>query len=272
MPTLLCENCATALAGPFCHACGQAAETPTRSVRAFVAQAFGDLTNLDSRILRTFGTLLARPGMLTREYLDGRRVRYTQPLQVYLGAAAAFFFVNAFHPFLTFDTRKASVTSTLSAAGVSGTMDAATRASLAERGISVELFRERFEAAVTGYLPTFLVGSVVLFGVVLWIFFLRPRRGLIEHLIFSLHWSAFFLLLMIVDRLLPDGIPRSGATPTGVAIAVAQVAYLAMALRRAYGQSWPATLIKTLIFFAAYQMLISLWMVSAIALAFERLT
>lgn len=107
-----CENCGTALQGRFCHACGQPAEPPTTSARAFVRQAAADITNLDSRILRTLGLLLGRPGRLTREYLEGRRIRYSKPLQLYLGAAAAFFFVNAYRPFLNFDPRSGVVTMT----------------------------------------------------------------------------------------------------------------------------------------------------------------
>jgi hypothetical protein len=64
-----CENCGAVLQGRFCHACGQPAEPPATSVRAFVRQAAADITNLDSRILRPLGLLLARPGRLTREYI-----------------------------------------------------------------------------------------------------------------------------------------------------------------------------------------------------------
>jgi len=262
-----CENCGTALAGPFCHACGQAAEPPTRSVRAFASQTAADFTNLDSRVLRTLGLLLARPGRLTREYLDGRRVRYTQPLQVYLGAAAAFFFVNAYRPFLTFNAGTGRITSSLSAAGVSGSLGAEIRAKLAARGTSLQVFREQFEGAVTGYLPAFLVGSVLLFALVLQLFFRGRRRPYLEHAVFALHWSAFFLLLMIVDRLLPQ---RSG--PPGLAdgaVAVAALVYLALALQHVHGQSWLATGAKALGLFMAYQLLLSLWMLSAVAVAFE---
>jgi Protein of unknown function (DUF3667) len=259
-----CENCGAALAGAFCHACGQAAEPPARSVRAFAGQAVADLTNLDGRILRTLALLLARPGRLTREYLDGRRIRYTQPLQLYLGSAAAFFFVNAYRPFLSVDMRTARITSSLNAAGVSGTVDRATLASLVGRGISPELFRERFEAAVTGYLPAFLIASVLLFAVALQLFHRRAGRGYVDHVVFSLHWSAFFLLLMIVDRLLPQ---RSIGSPGGIleiGIAIVAVVYLAAALRDAYAQGWMASAGKAVALFLVYQVLLSLWMLSAI--------
>ena len=256
------------LAGAFCHACGQAAEPAATSVRAFASQSAADLTSLDSRLLRTVGTLLGRPGRLTREYLDGRRVRYTQPLQLYLGAAAAFFFVNAYRPFLTFDPVQARVVSSLNAVGVSGTVSRKSLAPLAGRGISMELFRERFEATVTGYLPAFLVASVLLFGLVLHLFHRRAPAGYVGHVVFSLHWSAFFLLLMIVDRLLPARPPGQLPGLIDAAIGLIASGYLGFALHRVYGGGWLPTVLRTVCLYLVYQVLLSIWMLSAIALAF----
>jgi hypothetical protein len=266
-PGVACENCGTALIGEYCHACGQSAEPLTTSVRAFARHSAADITNLDSRILRTLGLLLARPGRLTAEYLAGRRIRYTTPLQLYLGAAAAFFFVNAYRPFLNFDPRTSVVTSSLSAAGISAGMDAESRARVAARGMSLEVFGERFESVVTGYLPALLVALVLLFGLMLRLFFPRQRRGLVEHAVFALHWSAFYLLLMIVDRLLPQR--GTGAVIANAAIQVISLVYLALSIRHVYAQSWLATALKSLALAIVYQLLLALWMASAIGLAFR---
>src|SRR4051794_20915748 len=86
-----CENCGAALAGPYCHACGQAAESPLVSVRAFVRGIVADVANLDGKAVRTARLLFTRPGALTAEYLGGRRVSYLSPVQTYLAAVAVFF-------------------------------------------------------------------------------------------------------------------------------------------------------------------------------------
>ena len=124
-------------------------------------------------------------------------------------------------------------------------------------------------AAVTGYLPAFLVGSVLLFALVLHLFYRRRRRGYVEHAVFALHWSAFYLLLMMVERLLPAG----GASPRlpSLLIFTTGAVYLAVALRRVYGQSWFLTVVKTLCLYLTYQALLTLWMLSAIVLAFRLL-
>ena len=72
----VCENCRTELAGPFCHRCGQRADSRSGSLWQFVR---GSL-DFESRTMRTLARLLTSPGTLTREFLDGRRVPYMQPL------------------------------------------------------------------------------------------------------------------------------------------------------------------------------------------------
>ncbi|MBB4634825.1 DUF3667 domain-containing protein [Longimicrobium terrae] len=270
MPSVgACENCGAALAGRFCHECGQAAEPPSSTVAGVLRALAADLTSVDSRVARSVIRLLVRPGELTAEYLAGRRVRYAQPLQLYLGAATAFFFVNAYRPFVTFDPATRRVVSSLNAAGVSGDMGASVLDQLTARGISLPVFQERFEAAVAGYLPVFLVGSVLLFGLVVAGFHRRARRGYLAHAVFALHWSAFYLLLMIADRLLPDQKPGRG--PWGAVLAAIALAYLAIALRRVHAESWLRTVPKAIGLFLVYQMLLTVWMISAIAVAFTLL-
>jgi len=54
--------------------------------------------SLDSRFGRTFAGLLFRPGRVTAEYLDGRRVRYSSPVNLYLLASFLFFLAEALVP------------------------------------------------------------------------------------------------------------------------------------------------------------------------------
>ncbi len=262
----LCDNCAAELRGPFCHQCGQAVRSPLESGRSFLGDAAASIADLDSRALRSAALLVTRPGALTAEYLQGRRVRYTAPLQVYLAAVALFFLVNAYRPFVTFDPATRRITSSLNAAGVSGNLSKSELTRLERRGISLEVFQERFSGAVTGYLPTFLIGSVLLFALVLALFFRRQPRRYLAHTIFALHWTAFYLLLMMLDRLLPQR--QGGPGPVGVVLALTALGYLVLALKRVYGQPWLATFGKAVGLYLVFQTVLIAWMLSAVAIAF----
>jgi hypothetical protein len=65
--------------------------------------AFGDLFELDSRLWRTLIPLLARPGRLTRDYLEGRRARYMPPFRMYLVLSLVFFLIAFFDPHKDFE-------------------------------------------------------------------------------------------------------------------------------------------------------------------------
>jgi hypothetical protein len=59
----------------------------------FASEAFESITHADSRLWRTLWFLLAKPGRLTREFFEGRRVSYLPPFRLYLVISLVFFVV-----------------------------------------------------------------------------------------------------------------------------------------------------------------------------------
>jgi hypothetical protein len=94
----ICLNCGTALGGQYCGNCGQRARSRLISIWELTQEAFGDLFELDSRLWRTLVPLFARPGKLTREYLEGRRARYMPPFRTYIVLSIFFFLIAFFDP------------------------------------------------------------------------------------------------------------------------------------------------------------------------------
>jgi len=84
-------NCGTALAGEYCTACGQRHEPRVHTLGHFASEAFESITHADSRLWRTLGFLLVKPGRLSREFFDGRRARYLPPFRLYLVISVVFF-------------------------------------------------------------------------------------------------------------------------------------------------------------------------------------
>jgi hypothetical protein len=90
-----CLNCGTELKGPFCYYCGQPDKNFMRFFPVLVRELMADFLDLDSRFMRTMKPLMFHPGKLTRDYLDGRRFRYTPPLRLYIFTSMAFFILAA---------------------------------------------------------------------------------------------------------------------------------------------------------------------------------
>src|SRR5688500_4015267 len=93
-----CLNCGAPLTGPFCAACGQRGLPPYPTLRELTVDAFGELSGGDGRFAATVRALVRRPGMLTREFLEGRRAQYTSPLRLYLMASLVYFVLAAAAP------------------------------------------------------------------------------------------------------------------------------------------------------------------------------
>src|SRR6266550_7042389 len=92
-PSLIhCENCGAELQGHWCAQCGQAAIEYRRSFRYVVADLLNEFLNWDSKFFTTIALLILKPWRLTNEFLAGKRVRYVNPLRLYLLASILFFF------------------------------------------------------------------------------------------------------------------------------------------------------------------------------------
>lgn len=259
-----CANCHTALEGPHCHRCGQKAEEVPESVRAFVASSLRDALSFRSKTLRSLAHLVARPGELTGAYFEGHRVRYTQPLKLYLVAAAVFFLANSYRPFLSISPEGA-VTSSLSAATTEAGLQAELR-EIAARGESPELFRERFRWTVSKSLPHFMLGSILLFALALALF--SPRRAGLRHLVFSLHWTGFFLFLMSFERLLPS--VEEPVDFIALVFALVALIHLVLSLRRAYGHSWRRAVASGVSLFLVFNVILAMWMLAVVRFAAHR--
>lgn len=97
-----CPNCEAPLGGHFCANCGQEAILHHASTREFLHEFIGHYVALEGKLWGSLTRLLFRPGLLTNEYIRGRRVRFVQPLRLYLSLSILFFallkFTGSFDP------------------------------------------------------------------------------------------------------------------------------------------------------------------------------
>src|SRR5438094_5556520 len=106
-PITHCENCGAELQGHWCAKCGQPAIEYRRSFRHVLVDLLNEFLNWDSKFFTTIALLILKPWRLTNEFLAGKRVRYVNPLRLYLLASILFFFaVNYATKGVKFDASK----------------------------------------------------------------------------------------------------------------------------------------------------------------------
>ena len=91
-----CQNCGEPLLGDHCYACGQPVKGLVRHFSSIIGDFLDTVFNIDTRVVRTLGPLLAKPGYLSNEYFAGRRVRYVSPVRLFFFLSIVTFFVAQF--------------------------------------------------------------------------------------------------------------------------------------------------------------------------------
>ncbi len=88
-----CTNCGHPLdmSDRFCAYCSQVNSTKKLTLKDFFDEFFSSLISYDSKLLKTLKALLLKPGKITREYLKGRRISYTNPFRFLLSLSIIYF-------------------------------------------------------------------------------------------------------------------------------------------------------------------------------------
>ena len=88
-----CLNCETALVGRYCHVCGQENILPHQKFWGMIRHFLEDLFHFDGKFFETLRQLFLRPGIISKEYTQGKRTKYLDPIRMYLFTSAIFFLI-----------------------------------------------------------------------------------------------------------------------------------------------------------------------------------
>lgn len=231
-----CPNCSAPLQGEYCARCGQRRIHPEDlSARHFFRELADEIGDLPGRLksLRTLRRLV-KPGLLTSEYLAGRREPYLSPFKFYVLCAAIFFLLA---PVAGFTLASMLQTDT------SGVLNSLVAARLAERGLDPAVFNARFDARVQSIFTLALGATSLVLALVLQLLSRKQHRPYGAHLVFALHYISFMYFVTLAAGL---------AHVLGASIDVAVITgyvllflYLMLALKRVYAESTAAMLAKT---------------------------
>lgn len=93
-----CRNCGHILdiSDKYCPNCGQANSTKKLVLRDFMDEFLSSVINYDSKLLKTLYTMLVKPGTITKDYINGKRVSYTNPFRFLLSLAFLYFLMVSY--------------------------------------------------------------------------------------------------------------------------------------------------------------------------------
>jgi hypothetical protein len=89
-----CKNCNNHLdiKDKFCSDCGQK-NISKLSLKYVFGEFFQTVFNLDSKVFKSLKFLIFKPGVLSKEYIEGKRVSYLPPIRIYIALSFIYFFL-----------------------------------------------------------------------------------------------------------------------------------------------------------------------------------
>jgi hypothetical protein len=192
-----CPTCKRKVATPFCAECGERALAPRDlTLRGVFTQLFHAFTSFDGRLIRSFRTLMNRPGELTAAYMQGKRMPYIGPFQLFLIANVLFF---ATQSLTGSNIVGVTIDSHLHGQDWSEVAQELLSARLETLQTTVERFAPVFNQAIALNAKSLIILMVVPFALLLPCVFYGTRQPFAAHVTFSLHFYAFLLLLFCVS-------------------------------------------------------------------------
>ena len=88
-----CINCETALdvSEQYCHHCGQLNSIKKLTISDFIEEFFANFYAYDSRLRNSIISIFTKPGVLAREYNQGKRHKYANPFRFFLSVSIILF-------------------------------------------------------------------------------------------------------------------------------------------------------------------------------------
>jgi len=284
-----CPNCDELLWGQYCANCGQRARARMITFWELLKDAGELVASLDSRMWRTLGRLMFRPGRLTLDYLQGRRARYIPPMRLFIASSIVFFFIANLNARLgpdddvviapeIADGRDDAAEETQPTPSVSGDISGihfepgcqvnytdvpawfarlvpAQRAEEICQRITVDRGRS-FLHAVLSNIPAMMFLFLPVMALAMKLAYPLAGRYYAEHLLFLVHYHSFFFLLNIAVTVLAQAaklVALDWPQPLLTTVAFIYLPiYLFRAMRVVYGQGFLLTAFKYVLLGLAY--------------------
>jgi len=194
---MICQNCGNALQENFCPHCGEKKLDPHElTVKHFLSETLESFFHFDNRFFKSLKKLLLHPGELSVNFVEGRRVGFMKPLQLFLILNISLFFIPGnpfalplynyitYKPFTNYGTR------------------AVVEAKIKKDNISLKEYFHQFDEKIKSESKEFIFVYIPFYALIFALLFFFKRRNFAEHLVFACHFMGMYILFSILNYIL----------------------------------------------------------------------
>lgn len=270
----------------FCPNCGQKALPDHLTLSYFLHEFLNNYFSFDSKFFNTVKQLIIKPSLLSTEFISGRRVKFINPIQLFIFSSFLYFLVNSFL-FLKEDTGEKDLVriydneqnlindsiivqqsdSLIIIQGSAGTdtLENSYLGELLKKGQDFNnLDKESQNEKISRNVSYAVFLLMPLFALYLGWFFKRKDKHYLENIIFSIHFHTFYyvagVVFLLIDKLLPGDIDS-------IILNLLVIIYLLIALKKFYIFSWKSTSFRLLGLILIYGFTVSVFLVMSIIIS-----
>jgi Protein of unknown function (DUF3667). len=197
-----CPTCAKGRRMRFCPQCGEERLRPDDlSLRDLLAQFLKNTSSIDGKLVRSWRTLLTRPGRLTAAHIGGERRWTMNPVTLFFLANAVFV---AMQSVTGVNVLSSPLSSHLHSQDWSAFAQSLIGQRLVERNLTLEAYAPVFDRMALFNAKALIILMALAFAPLPAVIFRGRHLPAGAHIVFALHLYAFVLLVLSVSVLLAE--------------------------------------------------------------------
>lgn len=282
-----CQNCQFQLAESdnYCPNCGQKNLINHLTFEYFFKEFASNVFSLDSKLVTTIKNLVARPAFLSHEFIQGRRVSYINPIQLFIFMSFIYFLVNSLM-FLkeesanddlvvfndgekrllsdSIDIQQQDTLFIVDDGQVQDTLKNSYIGNFLKKGKEFNAMDKEDQNEKTSRNISYAAFLLTPIFALYLGWFYRKRKKYLENIVFSLHFHAFFFLagtlFLFLDKLIEGDIDS-------IIFYLLVLFYLLISLKRFYLFSWISTIARFLGLIILYGFTVSVFLIVSILIS-----
>jgi hypothetical protein len=184
----ICKSCSNTFNGYYCNQCGERiVEAKDRTFKSVIGKVLIATTVVDNKFIKSLRLTIANPGFLSREYVDGRRVMYMRPLQMFFILNLIYFLFPVLQMFnSTLNTQRTILPHSRLARII-------VAEKIRKEGFSLTGYELMYNEKTTGLAKMLIVIFVILASLPLSLIFVRRNRFFSDHVALAVELTSFNL-------------------------------------------------------------------------------
>lgn len=190
----ICKNCETKVNGDFCWSCGQKVkEGDDRSIFYLIRVFLSNFFFIDNRIFVSTIYLLFKPGVMSKQFIDGKRKKFLPPITLFL-------FVNLFYFLVSPSTDYSlSLYDQTHHQPYSEIAQSLVNNHIKENNLNLKDYSVEYKSISLQVSKSLMLLNIPIITFFLFLFTFKKRKFYFDNLIYVAHYFTFFLVCTLVS-------------------------------------------------------------------------